>query len=120
MEALMDKKLIAKVKQAVLVAREQSTGRIRYSEFIKSSVRELVGTGLKKSELSSLIDVGVPTLLKWSKKEFPVRSIVLIRAWSVETPNLNPWIAAKVCHATIGIKGFLFGAAFVHPTFTDP
>lgn len=65
----MDKRLIAKVKQAVKVAREQSTGRIRYSEFIKSSVRELVSAGVRKSELSGLIDVGVPTLSMWTKSE---------------------------------------------------
>ena len=64
----MDTKLIAKVKQAVVVARQEG-GRVRYSEFIRSSVRDLVNSGVKMSELSGLVDIGVPTILKWSKKE---------------------------------------------------
>jgi hypothetical protein len=71
MEAIMDTKLIAKVKQAVAIARQESSGRVRYSEFIRDSVVKLVDSGVKKSELSGLIDVGVPTILKWAKKESP-------------------------------------------------
>lgn len=65
----MDTKLITKVKQAVLLARQETTGRVRYSQFIRESVRDLVSAGMKKSELSGLIDIGVPTILKWSKED---------------------------------------------------
>ncbi len=49
----------------------------------------------------------------WSRKDIPLHSIVFIRGWSDESPTL--WVGAKVCHATIGLKGFLIGAEFLSP-----
>jgi len=50
----------------------------------------------------------------WSKKEVPARSTVYVRECGDEGPG--PWLHARVTHCTLGIRGYLIGAAFEQRT----
>ncbi len=67
----MDAKLISKIRKAIAKARLEGGQRVRYPEFVKSSVRNLLNSGVSLSEISILIGVSSATLFKWSQKESP-------------------------------------------------
>jgi len=49
----------------------------------------------------------------WSKKEVPARTSMFVREYTDD--NCQGWVKAKVTHCTVGIRGYLIGAAFEHP-----
>lgn len=49
----------------------------------------------------------------WARKPLRVKSLIFVREYSSDVPN--DWLAACVCHCTVGIRGFLVGAAFEDP-----
>ncbi len=53
----------------------------------------------------------------WSKRPIPRDGVLFVRAWSED--GSEPWLAAKVVHCTIGIRGYLIGAAFLKPADPD-
>ncbi len=52
----------------------------------------------------------------WSKREVPARGTVYVRDGAEAGPRT--WLKARVTHCTVGIRGFLIGAAF--ETFPPP
>ena len=46
----------------------------------------------------------------WSKKEVPARTSLFVREYTDD--NSQGWVKAKVTHCTVGIRGYLIGAAF--------
>lgn len=67
----MDAKLISKIRKVIAKARLEGGQRVRYPEFVKSSVRNLLNSGVSLSEISILIGVSSATLFKWSQKGSP-------------------------------------------------
>ena len=53
----------------------------------------------------------------WSKKEVPRRNHVFLREFSDGKPH--PWLPTHVTHCTVGIRGYLIGAAFDPPPSAD-
>jgi hypothetical protein len=49
----------------------------------------------------------------WSKKEVLARTTLFVREYTDD--NSQGWLPAKVTHCTVGIRGFLVGAAFEQP-----
>ena len=49
----------------------------------------------------------------WSKKEVPARTSMFVREYTDD--NSQGWVKAKVTHCTVGIRGYLVGAAFEQP-----
>jgi hypothetical protein len=49
----------------------------------------------------------------WSKKEVPRRTSLFVREYTDD--NSQGWVKAKVTHCTVGIRGYLIGAAFEQP-----
>ena len=49
----------------------------------------------------------------WSKKEVPARTTMFVREYTED--NSQGWLKARVTHCTVGIRGFLVGAAFEQP-----
>lgn len=49
----------------------------------------------------------------WCKQKIPIHSTVYVREWQESVPL--PWLAAKVMHTTVGIRGFLIGVNFLEP-----
>jgi len=49
----------------------------------------------------------------WSRKEVPDRTTLFVREHTDD--NSQGWLKARVTHCTVGIRGFLVGAAFEHP-----
>jgi len=49
----------------------------------------------------------------WSKKEVPGRTTLFVREYTDD--NSEGWLKARVTHCTVGIRGFLVGAAFEQP-----
>ena len=49
----------------------------------------------------------------WSKKEVPARTTMYVREYAED--NSQGWLKARVTHCTVGIRGFLVGAAFEQP-----
>lgn len=50
----------------------------------------------------------------WARKPLRVTGLIFVREYSSDVPN--DWLAACVCHCTVGIRGFLVGAAFEDPS----
>ena len=50
----------------------------------------------------------------WSKKEVPARTTLFVREYTDDSSQ--GWMKAKVTHCTVGIRGFLVGAAFNSPS----
>ncbi len=46
----------------------------------------------------------------WSKTKMAQRDTLFVRQFSED--NSRPWLPAQVTHCTVGIRGFLIGAAF--------
>jgi hypothetical protein len=46
----------------------------------------------------------------WSKKEVPRRASMFVREYTED--NSQGWVKARVTHCTVGIRGYLIGAAF--------
>ncbi len=49
----------------------------------------------------------------WSKDRLVTGDVVFLREFDAEEPR--PWLVAGVRHCTVGIRGFLIGAAFETP-----
>ncbi len=49
-------------------------------------------------------------LALWSRRNVTVRTFIFVRECSED--ELNPWLPAYVTHCTMGIRGYLIGAAF--------
>jgi len=49
----------------------------------------------------------------WSKKCVPAWATVFVRDYTDD--NSLAWMMARVTHCTVGIRGYLVGAAFEHP-----
>ncbi|MGB2984898.1 MAG: PilZ domain-containing protein, partial [Phycisphaerae bacterium] len=49
----------------------------------------------------------------WSKRQLRQDGSVYVREFSAD--NSAPWLPACVTHCTVGIKGYLIGAAFDPP-----
>ena len=47
----------------------------------------------------------------WSKTKMFQRDMLFVRQFSED--NACPWLPAQVTHCTVGIRGFLIGAAFI-------
>lgn len=47
----------------------------------------------------------------WSKRKLEQKTVVYVREFMED--NSAPWLPARVTHCTVGIRGFLIGAAFV-------
>lgn len=47
----------------------------------------------------------------WSKTKMFQRDTLFVRQFSED--NACPWLPAQVTHCTVGIRGFLIGAAFI-------
>ncbi len=63
----METKIIKKIQSAVLVARQNGGRRVRYPDFVKSSVAELIRSGHRPQELAILTGIGLSTVFKWSQ-----------------------------------------------------
>ena len=50
----------------------------------------------------------------WSKRELRQHAPLFVREYSDEGDR--EWVAAQVRHCTVGIRGYLVGAEFDHPT----
>ena len=46
----------------------------------------------------------------WSRRQLPRGTPIYVREFSAD--NSKPWVPARVTHCTIGLRGFLVGAAF--------
>jgi len=49
----------------------------------------------------------------WCRQKMTPRSMLHVRELSED--NSNPWLPARITHCTVGIRGFLVGAAFDTP-----
>lgn len=49
----------------------------------------------------------------WSRRKLEKRTSLFVREFSKD--NSRPWLPAHVTHCTVGIRGFLIGAAFDLP-----
>ena len=65
---------------------------------------------IEQSQSSILHIISYRGLASWSKNRLPTGSVVHIREYSDATPK--PWLRVCVRHCTVGIRGFLIGAAF--------
>lgn len=52
----------------------------------------------------------------WSKNEVRQRTSLFVREYTDD--NSQGWVKAKVTHCTVGIRGYLIGAAFEQPPST--
>jgi hypothetical protein len=59
----------------------------------------------------SMRDVSADGVAFWSKREVRMRAELFVREFSPEAPR--PWIPGRVKHATVGIRGYLIGVAFM-------
>ena len=46
----------------------------------------------------------------WSRRKLEIRSAIYVREYSGD--EKQPWLRGYVTHCTVGIRGFLIGAAF--------
>jgi len=54
----------------------------------------------------------------WSKRELRQHTPLFVREFSTESDR--EWVAARVRHCTVGIRGYLIGGGFENPTPEDP
>jgi hypothetical protein len=63
----MNKNKIEEIRKSVEQSPKTAGGRHRYSEAVKTAVRELLADGVKAAELANLTGISPATLFQWSK-----------------------------------------------------
>ncbi len=71
----MDTKEILSLRQAISQSKESSKGRIRYSAGVKSSVMNLLKSGIKASELCRATGLHPATIANWKKGKGAFRKV---------------------------------------------
>lgn len=54
----------------------------------------------------------------WSRRKWREREAVYVREFRTDGGSAE-WLAARVCHCTAGIRGFLVGVQYYHPAPSD-
>jgi hypothetical protein len=65
----------------------------------------------------TLHDISASGLACWCKHRLAEKTPLRLREFSCDDSGV--WLSAKVTHCTLGIRGFLVGAAFEHPAGDD-
>lgn len=84
---------------------------VRYEVMMRLEAAQASGSSAPWSVVAQNVSGGGVAF--WSRGRLAPGTAILVRPWSAT--KTEPWLTATVIHCTVGIRGYLVGAAFDTP-----